>query len=169
MLQLEKGLCMLFFVSGWLILAGALALLELCFQGLYLFLSFAIGCIPAYIAESLQLSYEIQGVLFIISSVVAFFILFYVIRKNGLKELVQDDPKHYKSAIDALPGKHGKVIEPIAGDTSWGLVKLKDGQEWSAQSSDGSVIAVKTEVVVIRVEGVRLIVTPYHKIRKENT
>lgn len=144
-------------------MAVVLALLEIYFHGLYLFLSFAIGCIPAYIAESLQLSYNTQGVLFVISSVIAFFVLFYLIKKNGLKELVQDDPKHYKSAIDALPGKHGNIIEPITGDGSWGLVKLKDGQEWSAQSSDGSMIAVKTEVIVIRVEGVRLIVAPYLK------
>ena len=101
--------------------------------------------------------------MFIVTSIIAFFVLFYVIKKNGLKELIEDDSKHYKSAVDALPGQRGKIIEPIAGNGSWGLVKLKDGQEWSAQSSDGSAITLQTEVIVIRVEGVRLIVAPYLK------
>ena len=145
---------MMFFINEWFILAVLLVVCELFSQGLYLFLAFSIGCLPAAVAQFYMFSLEAQIGFFVTGALIAFCILSQISQKNVKGE------DYYKSAVDALPGKHGMIIETIPGDMSFGMVKLKDGQEWSAQSVNGSIILVKTEVVVVRVEGVRLIVAP---------
>lgn len=154
---------MFFFISNWLVLATFLVVFELFFQSFYLFLSFALGCVSSAIAQIYEFSFDAQLIFFSVTSLITFFILFNFAQKYLQKELDQVG-NNYKSGVDALPGKHGLVMQVITGEGFSGLVKLKDGQEWSAQSIDGKIIPSGTEIIVVRVEGVRLIVAPFLKL-----
>ena len=63
---------------------------------------------------------------------------------------------HYKTNIDALPGKHCIVTRTVAPYTL-GQVRL-GGELWSAQPVHDEVFLSGTVIMVVRVEGVRLIV-----------
>lgn len=65
-----------------------------------------------------------------------------------------------KTNVDAIPGSIGVVTEDIVPIEGKGQVKVK-GLDWSACSEhDDFVIPAGTPVIVVRVEGVRLIVRP---------
>ena len=61
-----------------------------------------------------------------------------------------------KTNIDSLPGKIGFVVKEIPPYET-GFIKI-DGQLWTAKNASDSVIGSGSKVVVIRVEGVKLIV-----------
>ena len=66
----------------------------------------------------------------------------------------------HKTNVDALPDSVGVVTEDIVPIQGKGQVKVK-GLDWSAVSEhDDFVIPAGTPVVVVRVEGVRLVVRP---------
>jgi membrane protein implicated in regulation of membrane protease activity len=68
----------------------------------------------------------------------------------------------YVSNVDALIGKHGRVVVSIEGDNS-GQVKV-DGEVWSARSHDHTSIEKDSLVVIRRVSGVHLIVKKHNKM-----
>jgi len=60
--------------------------------------------------------------------------------------------------IDSLVGEKAKVIEEINNENGTGRVIL-NGMEWTARSTDKyKVIHIDTMVIIVRVEGVKLIV-----------
>jgi len=59
--------------------------------------------------------------------------------------------------VDALIDKTGTVLKAIDNERASGLVSLR-GETWSARSEDGQPIVVGKRVLVLRVEGVKLIV-----------
>ena len=61
--------------------------------------------------------------------------------------------------LDRAIGSAARVTEEIDNDAGTGAVYV-DGKTWSARSSDGSPIPVGAKVVVDRMEGVKLFVTP---------
>lgn len=68
--------------------------------------------------------------------------------------------------VDSLKGQEAWVKITIDNQRSEGVVKIK-GTDWSARSSDGSVIKEGETVVVERIEGVKVIVSPKVKDRQE--
>ena len=68
-------------------------------------------------------------------------------------------PKLTKTNIDAVVGSTGKVTARIDNDAAQGQVKL-GAMEWTARSTDGSVIAEGTLIRVDKIEGVKAFVSP---------
>ena len=59
--------------------------------------------------------------------------------------------------LDRVLGDSGKVTETIDNENSTGAVYV-DGKTWTARSADGSVIPAGMQVIVERMEGVKLFV-----------
>ncbi|MBN2897774.1 MAG: NfeD family protein [Clostridia bacterium] len=110
---------------------------------------FAIGSIFALIAAMLKLPFLAQVIVFLLSSVV---MLIYT------KPIVQKQLKvgATKTNVEELIGMKGFVVKRIS-EHEPGQVKVK-GQIWTAISEDGREIEVEQEIIVILVEGVKLIV-----------
>lgn len=132
----------------WALLIVGFAVLE----GMSLGLTsiwFAIGSIFALIASMLKLPFLAQVIVFLASSIV---MLIYT------KPIAQKHLKvgATKTNVEELIGMTGFVIKPIEEHVP-GQVKIK-GQVWTAISEDGREIGLDEEVVVVLVEGVKLIV-----------
>ena len=93
----------------------------------------------------------LQIILFIIVSVV----LMVLIRPYAKKRF---NTKRTATNVDSILGQTGIVLKEIDNLQSQGLVKI-GGQEWTARSMDSSEkIAPGQEIIVDRVEGVKVIV-----------
>ena len=68
-------------------------------------------------------------------------------------------PKQTRTNIDAVIGSKGMVLAEINNDLQQGKVKL-GAMEWTARSTDGSVLTPGTQVVVDKIEGVKAFVSP---------
>jgi membrane protein implicated in regulation of membrane protease activity len=138
------------YVSGWLFFGLLCVVFELMAPGLFYCLSFALATLPTALSAWYGCSLTEQSIVFFISSLVSFFMLYVCVRKAAQGE------GHYKSNVDALPGKKGFVVEKMFRNHV-GQVQV-EGQIWSAQSVHQELLEKDTSIVVIRVEGVRLIV-----------
>ena len=67
--------------------------------------------------------------------------------------------KTTKTNVDSIPGTQGLVTESIDNVAYQGQVKL-GAMTWTARSSSGAPISAGTQVVVDRVEGVKVFVSP---------
>ncbi len=112
---------------------------------------FAIGGAAALITSFFTDSVAIQAVVFIAVSAAALVIIFPAVRKSLNK-------KSEKTNADRYIGKLAVVTEDISNINAKGQVKV-DNQIWSARSDDGEELAVGTRVKVLRIEGVKLIVS----------
>ena len=112
---------------------------------------FAIGGVAALITSFLTDSIAIQIIVFIVVSAIAVALIFPTVRKSMKKE-------HVKTNADRYVGKLAVVTEEISNINAKGQVKV-DNQIWSARSEDGSEIPAGTKVNVLRIEGVKLIVS----------
>jgi len=110
---------------------------------------FAIGSIFALIAAMLKLPFLAQVIVFMASSIV---MLIYT------KPIAQKHLKigATKTNVEELIGMTGFVVKPIE-EHAPGQVKVK-GQIWTAISEDGQAMEIDREVVIVLVEGVKLIV-----------
>lgn len=112
---------------------------------------FAIGGAAALITSFFTDSIAIQAVVFIAVSAAALVIIFPAVRRSLNK-------KSEKTNADRYIGKLAVVTEDISNINAKGQVKV-DNQIWSARSDDGEELAVGTRVKVLRIEGVKLIVS----------
>jgi membrane protein implicated in regulation of membrane protease activity len=138
------------YMSGWLVFGLTCVVFELMVPGLFFCLSLALATVPAAACAWYDMVPVGQMGVFVVSSLISFFILYWCVGAAGQKD------SHYKSAVDALPGKKGFVTQKIFHNHV-GQVQV-EGQIWSAQSVHQEVLEEGTSVVVVRVEGVRLIV-----------
>lgn len=112
---------------------------------------FAIGGAAALITSFLTDNKIIQVVVFAIVSAVALAVIFPIVRKSLKKE-------HIKTNADRYIGKLAVVTQDISNIDAKGQVKV-DNQIWSARSDNGEELAAGTKVKVLRIEGVKLIVS----------
>ncbi len=138
------------YIGGWLFFGLLCVVFELLSPGFFYCLSFALGTLPAACGAWLELPFSWQTGLFFGGSLISFFLLYVCVRKNAKLD------SHYKSAVDALPGKKGVIVEKVSS-THIGQVRV-EGQLWAAQSMHDELLEKGTLVLVVRVEGVRLIV-----------
>lgn len=138
-------------IGGWLFFGLLCVFFELLSPGFFYCLSLALGTLPAACGAWFELSFGWQTGLFFGGSLISFFLLYVCVRK------VTRIDGHYRSAVDALPGKKGVIVEKVSS-THIGQVRV-EGQLWAAQSMHDDVLEKGAPVLVIRVEGVRLIVT----------
>ncbi|MDE6110284.1 MAG: NfeD family protein [Eubacterium sp.] len=112
---------------------------------------FAVGGIAALAASFFTDNIAIQIVLFFAVSIIALAIIYPLARKSLKTE-------HVKTNADRYIGKLAVVTEEISNIDAKGQVKV-DNQIWSARSENGETISEGTKVNVLRIEGVKLIVS----------
>lgn len=111
---------------------------------------FAGGALVAFISSLLGAPLPLQIVLFLVVSVV----LLLVTRPIAVKFFNKD---RVKTNADSLIGKSAVVLEEVNNLQATGLVQV-DGQEWTARSSDDSIIEKGKEVLIEQISGVKLII-----------
>ncbi len=112
---------------------------------------FALGGLAALLTSFLTDSIAVQTTVFCIVSAVSLAVIFPLAKKSLKKE-------HIKTNADRYIGKTAVVTEDISNINAKGQVKV-DNQIWSARSDDGSAVSAGTPVKVLRIEGVKLIVS----------
>ena len=134
----------------WLICMVVLAVLEAVTTQL-VSIWFAFGALIAMISSLLHAPVWLQAVLFVIVSALSLVLTRPLVRK-------MTNNKQVHTNADRVLGREGVVIRDIRTADASGQVKV-DGQVWSARSLDDSEIASGTQIVVQRIEGVKLIVS----------
>ena len=113
---------------------------------------FAGGALVSMIVSFFDVSVQIQIIVFVFSSAVLLALTRPLIKK---KIIVRNS----KTNSDSNIGKTGIVTAKIDNYHAEGIVQLA-GLSWSARSADDSVIPEGEFVTVVRIEGVKLIVSP---------
>lgn len=113
---------------------------------------FALGALGAMITSLLGGELWLQVLVFVVVSGATLAALRPVARKYFT-------PKLTKTNVDSVIGARGVVVEDINNLVPSGQVKL-DAMVWTARSSTDTPICAGTQVIVDRVEGVKLIVSP---------
>ena len=135
----------------WLIAAGIFFIVEMATTGFLVFW-LAIGALLSMITSFITDSIVIQTIVFVISSCILIPLTKPLADKFTKKNTV---PTNTYSLIN----KHGIVTIDINPIEAVGQVKV-NGEIWSAKTEDGTAIAKGTEIEVIRIDGVKLIVSP---------
>ena len=135
----------------WFILMIVFVVAEVATVGL-VSVWFAVGALAATVTALLGGELWLQVLVFLMVSGVTLAALRPVARKYFT-------PKLTKTNVDSVIGARGVVVEEINNLTPSGQVKL-DAMVWTARSSADAPICAGTQVIVERVEGVKLIVSP---------
>jgi membrane protein implicated in regulation of membrane protease activity len=134
----------------WVIIIAACIFAEIATLGLTT-IWFAGGAGVALVVSIVGGGIWVQIIVFIIVSVV----LMFLVRPYAKKRF---NSKRTATNVDSILGQTGIVIDEINNLMSKGLVKI-GGQEWTARSMDsGETIGPGEQVVVERIEGVKVIV-----------
>lgn len=111
---------------------------------------FLIGAIAALIAAFCGANLIIQIIVFIAVSILAL-----VITRPLVKKYI--NPKKEHTNADRVIGQVGIVAEDIDNIKATGQVKA-DGKIWTARATDNSIIPLGCEVIIEKIDGVKLIV-----------
>ncbi len=134
----------------WLIAAIVFAIIEISNTSFFM-IWFSVGALAAMITAFIIPNIVIQFIVFLIISCILLFLT-----KNITKKFVQNKSKH-KTNVDKLISAQGIVIEEIDNSKGTGLVRVND-EIWSALSESNTIIPVDSKVIVINIQGVKLIV-----------
>jgi membrane protein implicated in regulation of membrane protease activity len=135
----------------WIVAAVILALIEAVTLGLTT-IWFAIGAVAAMIAALFGAGFLTQVAVFLVVSVLALFFT----RPAAVKHLKVG---REKNVTEQMEGKHGIVTEAVV-PFGTGLVKVS-GVYWTAVGESPALEIEKDRtVVVVRIEGVKLVVKP---------
>lgn len=135
---------------SWLIIAIVFLIIEILTPGIFLFSCFSIGAVVAMILSFFISSSILQCIIFALVSIISIYLL-----RPLLVKLVTS--VGIVSNVNNLVNKVGIVIEKIEGNRTMGLVKV-DNELWRAISVNNEVIEKDKEVIVVKVEGVHLVV-----------
>lgn len=139
----------------WLIIAAALAAVELLFGAFAAFCP-AIGAVCAAVAAAMGFGLEGQLIALIIGGVVAFIFLGPLVNKNLHKG------NEYSSNMDALIGRESVVSHSYRAGENPGRLRI-DGDNWQFVSNDGTSIESGTQVRVTGYDSIILKVKPINK------
>ena len=137
--------------SFWLIAAGIFFIVEIATVGFLIFW-LGIGSLLAMITSFITDNIFIQTIVFVVSSCILIPLTKPLADKFAGKETI---PTNSYSLIN----KRGIVIQDIDSIKGVGQVKV-NGEIWSAKTEDDSKIVKNTEVEVLKIDGVKLIVSP---------
>lgn len=129
-----------------------LAILEAATPSALISIWFAVGALGALIATYLTANIWIQIAVFFIISGICFATLRPITRKYLL-------PNIQRTNADRLIGQEAIVVETIDNLAGTGQVAVS-GQTWTARSKSGEPIDYGKKVLVLRIEGAKLIVRP---------
>jgi membrane protein implicated in regulation of membrane protease activity len=135
----------------WILLAAFLLIAEIFTAGFFM-LPFAIGALAAALLEFLDVSVGWQWVAFITVSAAMLVAL-----RRYADRLTHEPP--IRTGANRLVGKEGVVIKDLIRDEPGGMVRI-EREEWRADAPGHEPLAVGTRVVVERIDGTRLIVSP---------
>ncbi len=133
---------------AWLVAALLLLLSEIGAPGLFYFLSFSAGATGASMAAFLGADIYIQCLVGLAVAAITFFVMRVYVKPST-------KPSH-KTNLDALMHQEAVVIEPIEPRKT-GRVKVK-GEEWPAITETGYILHKGTVVMIMGLEGNKLIV-----------
>lgn len=117
---------------------------------------FAIGSLAAMLMALIGAGTGLQVAVFVIISAVCLTALRPLVRRHIA-------PKLTKTNVDAVVGSTGLVTVAIDNVSAQGQVKL-GAMEWTSRSESGEPIPQGTLVKVVRIEGVKAIVSPVREI-----
>jgi membrane protein implicated in regulation of membrane protease activity len=146
----------------WLVAALAFAAGELAAPASFFFLPFAFGAGAAALVAFLDLSVALSWVVFLLVSCAAF-VGFW---KLGRRMEREDENQEGVGATRWL-GQQALVIEDIPA-RDLGVVRL-DREQWRAECITGEAVATGTYVMVVKVDGTRLVVTPTDAVNEAET
>jgi len=135
----------------WLIAAGLFFTLEIITVGFFIFW-LGVGALFAMVVSFITTNIVIQTAVFVLVSTILIFLTKPIVDKYISKK--DTVPTNVYSII----GKKGIVISEISNLDGIGQVKI-NGETWSAISDSGSNISKGAEVVVNKIDGVKVIVT----------
>ncbi len=111
---------------------------------------FLAGAVAALISALFGVSAIIQVIIFFCVTILAL-----VITRPLVKKYI--NPKKERTNADKVIGQTGIVCQNIDNINAEGQVKI-DGKIWTARSIDNQFIPENTEVIIEKIEGVKLIV-----------
>jgi len=120
-------------VYAWLVAALIFLIFEMGHPGLFFWLSFSLGSLVAATLSWYDYSWQFTGLVFLLSSLLAIVLL-----KLTIGRMVKQHSTHTLTNTDALIGKIGFVVAPIAADKP-GRVKI-GGEEWVARIDQKSIL-----------------------------
>ncbi len=137
--------------SFWLIAAGIFFIIEIATVGFLVFW-LGIGALLAMVTSFITSNIIVQTIVFVISSCILIPFTKPLTDKFSSKKSVSTNSY-------SLINKHGIVTSDINPIEGIGQVKV-NGEIWSAKTEDESVIIKGTEIEVLKIDGVKLIVSP---------
>lgn len=135
----------------WLFVTVLFAVLEAIIPGVAS-IWFSVGAFAAFITAFLNGSFILQLIVFILVTVLVAFLTKPLIKKLSPKAPVPTN-------ADTVIGSRGITKEKIDNATGKGTVFCND-RLWSAKSLDNTSIEEDTIIKVVKIEGVKLVVTP---------
>ena len=136
----------------WLLVAAVFVVIEICTSG-FAVACFSVGCVFGAILAACDLSLTWQVVAFAVGT----FLAFVFIRPFVMKYLdKKTNDSGVKTNMDNIIGKTAVVTERIE-EGGYGRVKI-DGDDWKAQSKDGTAIEVGEKVIIEYYESIVLTV-----------
>ena len=136
----------------WLLIAAVLVIIEIFTSG-FAVACFSVGSIFGAILAACGLSLTWQIVAFAIGS----FLAFVFVRPFVMKIIDKKTNNNgVKTNMDNIIGKTAVVTERIE-EGGFGRVKI-DGDDWKAQTDDGTALEVGTKVTIISYESIVLTV-----------
>lgn len=135
----------------WLVLMVLLLIIEAATAGLTC-IWFALGALAALIAALFNAAIWLQALWFLAVSLLTLWLT----RPLAIKYL---NSRRVATNADRVVGAEAVVTEDIDNIAGHGAVRL-EGKEWSARSELGEDIPRGSVVIVRRIEGVKLIVSP---------
>lgn len=139
----------------WLLISGAFIVLEIITVGFLVFW-FAVGALITMIFSFFVTNILAQCVIFIISSTLLLFLTKPFVEKVTRKDVT------VKTNAFSIEGKIGKVISQIEPIEGKGQIKV-NGEVWSAKSYNDTFIEKGTEVIIEKIDGVKVIVKPLNE------
>ena len=119
---------------------------------------FAAGAVVALLLSLLGIQVWVQVALFFLVSGGLLACLRPMVKRHFTPRLTPTN-------VDAIVGTRGVVTAEVDNVCAAGQVKL-NGMDWSARSTDGSIIPAGTQVKVDRIEGVKVFVTAVKETAK---
>ncbi|MBQ6084074.1 MAG: NfeD family protein [Bacteroidales bacterium] len=136
----------------WLLVAAVFVLIEIFTSG-FAVACFSVGCVFASILAALDLSLTWQIVAFAAGT----FLAFIFIRPLVMKYLdKRTNDSNVKTNMDNVIGKIAVVTERIE-ENGFGRVKI-DGDDWKAQTEDGTAAEVGEKMRIVSFESIILTV-----------
>ncbi len=138
----------------WIIIAGVCLIGEILTSGFLIFW-LSIGALIAMVVSFFVDSIIVQTAVFVISSAILIFAT-----KPFVKKFAKT--KDVKTNAYSIIGKNAIVTKDIDSINGKGQIKV-DSETWSALGKDDMNIEKGTEVEVLKIDGVKAIVTPVKK------